>query len=192
MRNDLICPHFRREQPHFDGDLSKIEGKRFRWAGMRASAILLAILIGMSLSVLWIAVLSVVLPEEAVTFLTEAPFAPLFFIGISLILLHTLLFFLLLYLLNRLFSFRTVAVTNEYGLYLPCGVFPWDEITAIDYQIGMRHSRYNRDPNTVALKGKDFRIILMNLPKSLLKEARAHKPSLTLTIVKASGKRKPF
>lgn len=192
MQNDLICPYFRREQPHFDGDLSKIEGKRFRWAGMRASAILLAILLGMSLSVLWIAVLSVVLPEEAVTFLTEAPFAPLFFIGISLILLHTLLFFLLLYLLNRLLSFRTVAVTNEYGLYLPCGVFPWDEITAIDYQIGMRHSRYNRDPNTVALKGKDFRIILMNLPKSLLKEARAHKPSLTLTVVKASGKRKPF
>jgi len=94
--------------------------------------------------------------------------------------------------LSLIFSFRTVAVTNEYGLYLPCGVFPWDEITAIDYQIGMRHSRYNRDPNTVALKGKDFRIILMNLPKSLLKEARAHKPSLTLTIVKANGKRKPF
>jgi len=181
MRDDLICPYFRREQPHFDGDLSKIKGKRFRWAGMRTLTVLSAAFLGMFLFIFCAA-----LPKEGSTVSVENP------TGALLLSIIGLVFFAGLFALGLVFSFRTVAVTNEYGLYLPCGMFPWDEMTAIDYQVGMRHSRYNRDPDTVALMGKDYRIILMNLPKSLLKEARAHKTSLTLTVVTASGKRKPF
>lgn len=182
MRDDLICPYFRREQPHFDGDLSKIKGKRFRWNGMLTSAIICSVCVGMFLFLLYGSISS----TESSTVSIENP------TGALLLSIVGLIFFAGLFALGLVFSFRTVAVTNEYGLYLPCGMFPWDEMTAIDYQVGMRHSRYNRDPDTVALMGKDYRIILMNLPKSLLKEARAHKPSLTLTVVTASGKRKPF
>lgn len=187
MRNDLICPYFRREQPSFDGDLTTIAGKRFRSDGTALAVFCLtwAVLTAFSLLVSLCGTVTIggiplsFPPEKQGAGIIASAIGFPFFLWLSLTLFHQ--------------STRIVAVTNSHGLYLSCGIFPWEEMRKIDFKIGTQYNRYAKEPNAVILIGKDYRVVLVNLPQALLKEARKHKPNLTLTIVSAAtGKRNPL